>query len=98
MNWISIVEKSPYHSEIVLVRCSNKSYYVVCYLDTKVVDAHLRSIGVEPQKEKPLPGSFCSIEIPGNVLSTVTHWLPLKEIMMKGDSNAENKNTPSRTV
>jgi uncharacterized protein DUF551 len=66
IEWVSVKRKLPEHEQTVLCRTIKNSYAVCIYVELEV--------------DGKIQISFCSKEIPGNVLGGVTHWIPLPKV------------------
>jgi Protein of unknown function (DUF551) len=76
--WISVKDKLPDHHKSVLVITKTDAQAVVIFLNDKDTNSFLEKYFINvPDDYKG--HAFCSQEIRGNVLTGVTHWMPLPE-------------------
>lgn len=78
--WINVKDKLPDHMDSVLVFTNKRQQTVCLFLATKKVSEVLLRNGHIPTTDcEKEPYSFASIEVQGNCLNGVTHWMKLPE-------------------
>jgi hypothetical protein len=78
INWISVKEKLPKHSQTVLVY-THKGFCVCIFIDSKKMNEELIRKGYpeEQVNAEEKPYYFCSQEIKAHTLNGATHWAEL---------------------
>lgn len=77
MKWISVKDKLPFHTQLVLTLNTRMVCLVTKFLKGEKVAQSLRMIGIEVPEGEKEKDSFCSIENQGNVFNDVIYWMEL---------------------
>lgn len=75
IKWISIKDRLPEHMEHVIAY-TGKIQHITMFIDMKIVREELAKKGI-PCKDQETLYDFASIEVQGNCLDRVSHWMPI---------------------